>query len=653
MTSFLKEDLLPKIPALKADGSNWLTFKNRIEWAAEAKGLVEYLEGTTPRPTDPSEDQDPLWEPSDAEALVVAKYPEKYATWRKENGYVKQLIRSALPETLFIKIRNETCASAIWDVLANEFENRSCIVAIELRRKLQDQWCAEKGDVCAHFDKMITLHEELASLGHSIDPDDFAVMLISSIPMSYDSTISAMTTSTKITCLDLTPDVIMTTLIDNYDRRQSKSGKKSMSSGEDATYSASSSKKFSGNCHNCQKKGHKAEDCWEEGGGKAGQCPKWKWKGHAKGKSKDSKDKAGTADAEGGEPDGVWFVHAAGPDDEDDWLREVDEADIQAICAETDEDEEPRSSYSSALLAGENLQTGQRMVLFDSGASRHMSSYRDHFTNFKSIVPKAITAADKHTFEVIGKGDLIILIPNGSSTTRILLRDVLYAPKMGITLVSIGKLDVASYAALFHDKRCQIFNLRKKKLGEIPLTSGLYSLRSSQVAGKLFAGVAKHGEPLMMQEVHEWLGHIAPDSIGQMIKDRTVIGITLDKAYESMGTCDSCEYAKLTCKPIGKLCDPLCQSNLSDEVHTDLWGPSPMQTGGHSRYYTSFTVDYTCFTKLYLQKAKSDTFDLYQAFEGWLATQFSMKVKRLRSDRSGEYLSTEFTKHLKLKGTER
>jgi len=81
MTSFSKEDLLPKIPALKADGSNWLTFKNRVEWAAEAKGLVEYLEGTKPRPTDPSKDQDPLWEPSDAEALAVAEYPEKYATW--------------------------------------------------------------------------------------------------------------------------------------------------------------------------------------------------------------------------------------------------------------------------------------------------------------------------------------------------------------------------------------------------------------------------------------------------------------------------------------------------------------------------------------------------------------------------------------------
>ena len=110
------------------------------------------------------------------------------------------------------------------------------------------------------------------------------------------------------------------------------------------------------------------------------------------------------------------------------------------------------SLYCSALLTGENLQTGQHMVLFDSGASSHMSSYRDHFSNFKSIIPKAITAVDKHTFKAIGKGDLTILIPNGSSTTHILLHDILYALKMGITLVSIGKLDVAGYAALFCDK---------------------------------------------------------------------------------------------------------------------------------------------------------------------------------------------------------
>ena len=133
MSGIMKEDLLPKIPTLKADGSNWLTFKNRVEWATEAKGLVEYLEGTKTKPANPSEGKDALWKPTDKEKAAVAEFLAKYyAKWRQENGYVKQLIGSALLETLFIKIQNKTSAYAIWKALGNEFENCSQVVTIKM-----------------------------------------------------------------------------------------------------------------------------------------------------------------------------------------------------------------------------------------------------------------------------------------------------------------------------------------------------------------------------------------------------------------------------------------------------------------------------------------------------------------------------------------
>ena len=69
----------------------------------------------------------------------------------------------------------------------------------------------------------------------------------------------------------------------------------------------------------------------------------------------------------------------------------------------------------------------------------------------------------------------MISLPLGKGQTRICLKDVLYAPKMGIMLISISKLDIAGYAALFHDKHCQIFDAWKKKLGEILLNKGLQS----------------------------------------------------------------------------------------------------------------------------------------------------------------------------------
>jgi hypothetical protein len=66
-----------------------------------------------------------------------------------------------------------------------------------------------------------------------------------------------------------------------------------------------------------------------------------------------------------------------------------------------------------------------------------------------SITLKSITAADKQYFQAIGKGDLHNKILNGSSTTTILLKNVLHCPDMGLTLVLIGKITNAGYKVIF------------------------------------------------------------------------------------------------------------------------------------------------------------------------------------------------------------
>ena len=49
---------------------------------------------------------------------------------------------------------------------------------------------------------------------------------------------------------------------------------------------------------------------------------------------------------------------------------------------------------------------------------------------------------------------------------------------------------------------------------------------------------------------------------------------------------------------------------------------------------------------------KSNTFSAYLEFKFWLKTQHSTPIKRLCSDHGGEYLSDEFSRHLKCNGTE-
>ena len=52
-------------------------------------------------------------------------------------------------------------------------------------------------------------------------------------------------------------------------------------------------------------------------------------------------------------------------------------------------------------------------------------------------------------------------------------------------------------------------------------------------------------------------------------------------------------------------------------------------------------------TTIHDMYAKSDAFSAYLEFESWLKTQHDAPIKRLHSDRGGEYLSDEFSRHLK------
>lgn len=142
---------------------------------------------------------------------------------------------------------------------------------------------------------------------------------------------------------------------------------------------------------------------------------------------------------------------------------------------EDDGDKAYTRTYDCAMLVNvAGKQDGVKTELYDSGASHHMSPYQHHFLNYVSIVPKSITAADKHCFQAIGKGDLRIHVPKGRSMTTILLKDVLHCPDMGLTLISISKAAAAGFPSLFRGLTCRIFNKRNKLIGEVKARNRLY-----------------------------------------------------------------------------------------------------------------------------------------------------------------------------------
>ena len=127
--------------------------------------------------------------------------------------------------------------------------------------------------------------------------------------------------------------------------------------------------------------------------------------------------------------------------------------------------------------------------------------------------------------------------------------------------------------------------------------------------------------------------HISPEAARHLVKKKFVTGVCLEVMLSrDPFFCESCVYAKATCKPVPKIQEGKHATKFGDEVHSDLWGPAFVEKKGKKRYYITFTDDCTCFTHLYLLRAKSDTFESYKEYDAWCMTQLGVQIKVLHSD---------------------
>jgi hypothetical protein len=115
--------------------------------------------------------------------------------------------------------------------------------------------------------------------------------------------------------------------------------------------------------------------------------------------------------------------------------------------------EESCDASGEAFVVEESVQTAGTAELYDSGCTNHISPFRNQFENFQSIVPRHFRAANKETFSTIGKGELVVDVPNGDGVSQLRLMDVLYSPEVGYTLVSVGRLDEAGFTVTFGSVR--------------------------------------------------------------------------------------------------------------------------------------------------------------------------------------------------------
>ena len=98
------------------------------------------------------------------------------------------------------------------------------------------------------------------------------------------------------------------------------------------------------------------------------------------------------------------------------------------------------------------------------------------------------------------------------------------------------------------------------------------------------------------------------------------------------------------------------QSNTTqvlELIHSKVCGPMDVNSVGGSRYFVTFTDDYSRYAAVYMMKRKSEAFSKFKKFVQIVKKQTECKVRRFRCDNGGEYTSQEFIDFCKENGIQR
>jgi len=165
---------------------------------------------------------------------------------------------------------------------------------------------------------------------------------------------------------------------------------------------------------------------------------------------------------------------------------------------------------------------------------------------------------------------------------------VQYSPNVAYTLVSIGRLDDEGYTAKFGKGRCVLEGPDGERIGEVLRTKR----KAYKVEHEEMANAAE--ETLTLDRLHRRMGHASTQVIQDLVSQGMVTGIRLEYTPSKVPFfCESCIYGKATRKSVPKLREGERATIFGGEVHSNLWGKSPVESKGAKIIWT-----HTLTTKL-------------------------------------------------------
>ncbi|KAK9181573.1 hypothetical protein WN944_024711 [Citrus x changshan-huyou] len=348
-------------------------------------------------------------------------------------------------------------------------------------RKLYTLRMAESTMVTDHINTLKTLFSQLTMLGHNIEENERAELLLQSLPNSYDQLIINLTNNNPADSLVF--DDVAASVLNEESRQKNKENRQpssqqaealSMTRGRSTERGPSRShnhgrskfrSKKNVKCYNCGKKGHVKKECWSNQ------------------KRKDGK--------------------------------EPESSNAQGCVASTSDD--GKILYSEATTVSEGRKRLSNVWLIDSGAIWRMTSRRELFHTYEPILGGSIYIGNDHALEIAGIGTIKIKMFDGTIRTIGEVRHVNGSKK---NLLSLGQMDSHRYKTHVENGIIKIVKgafvlMKAEKIG-----ANIFILKG-ETLHETDACVASNGEESTMMW-HLKLGHMSEQGL-KILSERKLL----------------------------------------------------------------------------------------------------------------------------------